>query len=173
MSFFIVYNTLLVSLPILSFFIFYIHFFVFFTYPFFFLFFFFSSRRRHTRLQGDWSSDVCSSDLEGRLLRLHAAQRLGAVMRQRHLVVLAGEVDLQQLQVLGHIVHGQDVQRRQAAADRATLGQLVLAHGQGQAHLEHRAHAHGAVQLDAAAHELRSEEHTSELQSPCNLVCRL
>src|SRR5256885_3675297 len=29
----------------------------------FFEFFFFSSRRRHTRLQGDWSSDVCSSDL--------------------------------------------------------------------------------------------------------------
>src|SRR5256885_10285235 len=27
--------------------------------------FFFSSRRRHTRLQGDWSSDVCSSDLTG------------------------------------------------------------------------------------------------------------
>src|ERR1022692_5023231 len=26
---------------------------------------FFSSRRRHTRLQGDWSSDVCSSDLTG------------------------------------------------------------------------------------------------------------
>src|SRR5205807_10115469 len=26
-------------------------------------FFFFSSRRRHTRLQGGWSSDVCSSDL--------------------------------------------------------------------------------------------------------------
>src|SRR5256885_6925622 len=28
--------------------------------------FFFSSRRRHTRLQGDWSSDVCSSDLRRR-----------------------------------------------------------------------------------------------------------
>src|SRR5438093_9487945 len=27
------------------------------------LFFFFSSRRRHTRLVSDWSSDVCSSDL--------------------------------------------------------------------------------------------------------------
>src|SRR6266487_6561924 len=26
-------------------------------------FFFFSSRRRHTRWTGDWSSDVCSSDL--------------------------------------------------------------------------------------------------------------
>src|SRR5688572_32294411 len=28
-------------------------------------FFFFSSRRRHTRFDCDWSSDVCSSDLEG------------------------------------------------------------------------------------------------------------
>src|SRR5215469_5662265 len=27
-------------------------------------FFFFSSRRRHTRSLRDWSSDVCSSDLE-------------------------------------------------------------------------------------------------------------
>src|SRR3989454_10668115 len=33
------------------------------TYLDLFIFFFFSSRRRHTRLQGDWSSDVCSSDL--------------------------------------------------------------------------------------------------------------
>src|SRR5438094_2817174 len=34
-------------------------------------FFFFSSRRRHTRSYGDWSSDVCSSDLHcGRLLRM-------------------------------------------------------------------------------------------------------
>src|SRR5258705_7987013 len=30
----------------------------------FFLIFFFSSRRRHTRCLSDWSSDVCSSDLE-------------------------------------------------------------------------------------------------------------
>src|SRR5438046_7961966 len=30
---------------------------------FYFCFFFFSSRRRHTRLVSDWSSDVCSSDL--------------------------------------------------------------------------------------------------------------
>src|SRR6266513_5265890 len=27
--------------------------------------FFFSSRRRHTRSKRDWSSDVCSSDLDG------------------------------------------------------------------------------------------------------------
>src|SRR5258706_2195675 len=31
--------------------------------PLCYLFFFFSSRRRHTRLVSDWSSDVCSSDL--------------------------------------------------------------------------------------------------------------
>src|SRR5207248_4751416 len=30
-------------------------------------FFFFSSRRRHTISYGDWSSDVCSSDLDGKL----------------------------------------------------------------------------------------------------------
>src|SRR5258705_7580739 len=32
-----------------------------------FLFFFFSSRRRHTRCLSDWSSDVCSSDLDDEL----------------------------------------------------------------------------------------------------------
>src|SRR5256885_11351600 len=37
------------------------------------LFFFFSSRRRHTRLQGDWSSDVCSSDLHPRTLGAYFA----------------------------------------------------------------------------------------------------
>src|SRR2546430_10732819 len=30
------------------------------------IFFFFSSRRRHTRFDCDWSSDVCSSDLSKR-----------------------------------------------------------------------------------------------------------
>src|SRR5690348_10896706 len=29
----------------------------------YYVYFFFSSRRRHTRWTGDWSSDVCSSDL--------------------------------------------------------------------------------------------------------------
>src|SRR5205807_3004057 len=36
-----------------------------------------SSRRRHTRLQGDWSSDVCSSDLLS-LLGLFGSPRLHA-----------------------------------------------------------------------------------------------
>src|SRR2546426_9874999 len=43
--------------------------------------FFFSSRRRHTRLQGDWSSDVCSSDLDlaDRIANSLAEKRPGVV----------------------------------------------------------------------------------------------
>src|SRR5436189_1339157 len=37
--------------------------------------FFFSSRRRHTRYIGDWSSDVCSSDLH--LLALLQREQMG------------------------------------------------------------------------------------------------
>src|SRR5690242_20764224 len=49
----------------LFFFLFFFFFFLFlFVFCFFFFFFFFSSRRRHTRLTCDWSSDVCSSDLD-------------------------------------------------------------------------------------------------------------
>src|SRR5256885_15793365 len=46
--------------------------------------FFFSSRRRHTRLQGDWSSDVCSSDLD----RVMAAA-MGIPVPLVHTVVFA------------------------------------------------------------------------------------
>src|SRR5690606_39598369 len=35
--------------------------------------FFFSSRRRHTRFSRDWSSDVCSSDLERDVLEIRSA----------------------------------------------------------------------------------------------------
>src|SRR2546426_9932766 len=43
--------------------------------------FFFSSRRRHTRLQGDWSSDVCSSDLDLQVARpvVRQVEHQGAV----------------------------------------------------------------------------------------------
>src|SRR5258707_8288309 len=39
--------------------------------------FFFSSRRRHTRLVSDWSSDVCSSNL---VCRLPLEKKRGAVV---------------------------------------------------------------------------------------------
>src|SRR6267154_4356840 len=47
-----------------------------------YLCFFFSSRRRHTSWTGDWSSDVCSSDLElGRRL-LAPARRDARIVRR-------------------------------------------------------------------------------------------
>src|SRR5436309_6696142 len=53
-------------------------------------FFFFSSRRRHTRFSRDWSSDVCSSDLRGRV-EPHGvevtAERLGHADRLELLVL--------------------------------------------------------------------------------------
>src|SRR5688500_19350377 len=52
--------------------------------------FFFSSRRRHTRLQGDWSSDVCSSDLSDRAgQERRSGQGRSAVVRD----AAAGAVD--------------------------------------------------------------------------------
>src|SRR5256885_7098889 len=86
------------------------------------LVFFFSSRRRHTRLQGDWSSDVCSSDL----------------------------------------TRGQRLPRSRTVAPQTVPGPLWR---------------EGLPSLSPCVGPMwvrtRSEEHTSELQSPCNLVCRL
>src|SRR2546421_8837235 len=77
-------------------------------------FFFFSSRRRHTRSDRDWSSDVCSSDLE----------------------------------------------------PAAALEHLVV-----HEHLDQSQQAFAILGREAARE--RSEEHTSELQSRSDLVCRL
>src|SRR5690606_40012717 len=44
------------------------------------LFFFFSSRRRHTRFSRDWSSDVCSSDLEADARTTLAGGEVGEVL---------------------------------------------------------------------------------------------
>src|SRR5690242_21498462 len=86
-------------------------FFISFMYTCFFSFFFFSSRRRHTRLTCDWSSDVCSSDLVGsdealteyRITRDHLAHQLGAQLAalldpdqdEGPAAVLAGSVGLE------------------------------------------------------------------------------
>src|SRR5438093_7494742 len=50
------------------------------------------------------------------------------------------------------------------------LGAVLLV-AIGHRHLVH--HADEAVELDGDGRSLRSEEHTSELQSLTNLVCRL
>src|SRR2546430_11722157 len=46
--------------------------------------FFFSSRRRHTRFDCDWSSDVCSSDLSNQITDL---------LRQRHRIRADADAD--------------------------------------------------------------------------------
>src|SRR5690606_39873054 len=48
--------------------------------------FFFSSRRRHTRFSRDWSSDVCSSDLD--------ARNNGTLLVAQTPAFPAGEVDV-------------------------------------------------------------------------------
>src|SRR2546430_10008513 len=54
------------------------------------LFFFFSSRRRHTRFDCDWSSDVCSSDLGslGLLPVLYVVAVLTVLAKPAFVVVL-------------------------------------------------------------------------------------
>ena len=44
--------------------------------------FFFSSRRRHTRFTSDWSSDVCSSDLEETLLDEYNSNNYSGSLQQ-------------------------------------------------------------------------------------------
>src|SRR2546426_7217209 len=55
---------------------------------------------------------------------------------------------------------------------RSRLLQLAMRHGNAGPRRGQRAHPLGdrVDRLDAV---VRSEEHTSELQSPCNIVCRL
>src|SRR5205807_7265307 len=59
----ILFSVIFVLLFLFLLFLFFFSFFFLYYCFYFFFYFFFSSRRRHTRLQGDWSSDVCSSDL--------------------------------------------------------------------------------------------------------------
>src|SRR5947207_5916128 len=153
----------------------------------FFLFFFFSSRRRHTRSLCDWSSDVCSSDLEDRgvadqrardgdALALPARER-GAALTDHGIVAVFQLAD-EFVRVRG-ARRGLDLLRggpgfsvrdvladRGAEQDRLLQHQADVAPQRGPAVLADVA----AVDQDRA---LRSEEHTSELQSHSDLVCRL
>src|SRR5437763_12711128 len=76
----------------------------------FIYFFFFSSRRRHTRYIGDWSSDVCSSDLKFRAAgvtvasigRAPASAALAAEFTAPH--VLLSSVDLTSIEEAGKAI---------------------------------------------------------------------
>src|SRR5256885_399338 len=88
----------------------------------------------------------------GVALALAAEAAFGAVARDEH----------------GLVAHGP--QALDDAVDQllvVALGKVGAADAAREQHVSHE----GAVDLRRMEH--RSEEHTSELQSPCNLVCRL
>src|SRR5690606_24273813 len=53
----------------------------------------FSSRRRHTRFSRDWSSDVCSSDLDSARFKYRLAEALGAPISDVDGMVIGGHSD--------------------------------------------------------------------------------
>src|SRR5688572_32525611 len=77
-------------------------------FSFFFFFFFFSSRRRHTRFDCDWSSDVCSSDLQ---LPHESIIYVADTARQPYGPKRIAEVRAHALEVMDHLVE-HDVKMR-------------------------------------------------------------
>src|SRR5256886_12720657 len=55
-------------------------------------FFFFSSRRRHTRFDCDWSSDVCSSDLKARTKTLTIPRQVAMYLARNMLAMQLVEI---------------------------------------------------------------------------------
>src|SRR2546429_7845974 len=78
------------------------------------VFFFFSSRRRHTRCSRDWSSDVCSSDLE-------TGQPLLATGEQ----IVGGEG-------IGEFLQGLRIGTLQESVRALLKADATLSHAQGQ-----------------------------------------
>src|SRR5256885_11887868 len=63
--------------------------------------------------------------------------------------------------------------RSQAMLSHATLSQTMLSHATLSQRTLSQAKLSQAALSQTRVSQVRSEEHTSELQSPCNLVCRL
>src|SRR5256885_8172962 len=178
--------------------------------------FFFSSRRRHTRLQGDWSSDVCSSDLpwfcsgcpHNTSTRVPEGSRAVAGIGCHYMTVwmdrststftqMGGEgvtwvgqapftKDAHVFANLGDgtYFHSGLLAIRQSIAAGVNITYKLLYNDAvamtGGQRVGERPEGHSVLQImnslkseGVAKLVIRSEEHTSELQSPCNLVCRL
>src|SRR6266700_4258313 len=119
-------------------------------------FFFFSRRRRHTRFSRDWSSDVCSSDLdEGRHAWAEAADARGPdedhLDWPRPLPQIGGSLGLEALFLapIG-VALGRDVDE----AQRELLRALDLAGEENEARAGAEDRASGIVELLQGRHEL-------------------
>src|SRR5207248_7984590 len=122
--------------------------------------FFFSSRRRHTRSYGDWSSDVCSSDL-GVIVGIAAQQSLGNVFAGMVLLMArvfrVGDRVRIRSGPLGGEVNG--------AISSVGLAYVVLDTEDGPLHVPNSAVLAAAVgPQPRAAHEPRLAEHDHEQQ---------
>src|SRR5690554_7461386 len=121
-------------------------------------YFFFSSRRRHTRCGRDWSSDVCSSDLQifadnhGNVIHLHERE---CSIQRRHQKVI---------EEAPSAILTPELRARMGAAACAVAKACDYS-GAGTVEF--------LLDADLNFYFLRSEEHTSELQSRPHLVCRL
>src|SRR5699024_11598368 len=102
-------------------------------------------RRRNTRSKRDWSSDVCSSDLYRNGLVARAVSEASGIP---WLFEVRGLME--QTWIASH----RSAEGR-ATAERSEKVRRIIATESG------------------LAREARSEEHTSELQSRFDLVCRL
>src|SRR3546814_5375466 len=119
------------------------------------IFFFFKQKTAYEVRISDWSSDVCSSDLE----LLVEARIVGDV----HLAVLAGK-----RAVAFQHHRGVVVQAGAAALEQGAHDDHAMAFGQGTQALGARARDRlGQVEFATVLvlADVRSEEHTSELQS--------
>src|SRR5690606_3372185 len=85
-------------------------------------FFFFSSRRRHTRFSRDWSSDVCSSDLNAGLSAKENSAANRADLRPRR-AIDAGS-DMLRLAENDAVVHAQST-RENRVGRATTLSRLL------------------------------------------------
>src|SRR5256884_6692870 len=148
--------------------------------------FFFSSRRRHTRCSRDWSSDVCSSDLfvdEKRIGFFSAWENSLAVLvghdASRSVLIEDGRGAFTQREFNTHFFSLCAVQVLTGSGDIALV---AVPEGKSDADFGNSFPADGSVNalellpevLGARPKlEIRSEEHTSELQSRLHLVCRL
>src|SRR5699024_7362196 len=90
--------------------------------------FFFSSRRRHTRSKRDWSSDVCSSDLEagadiiGTTLAGYTGERAPVAGPDLELISAISEAGLAPMLIAEGRIHTPD----QAAAARRAGAEAVV-----------------------------------------------
>src|SRR2546427_7997563 len=91
------------------------------------IFFFFSSRRRHTRFDCDWSSDVCSSDLVPEALALMNLKLGGPLYRPDLSMATEVSTRLRAMDEQGIDVEALSINPNWYTADR-DLAQIGRAH---------------------------------------------